>query len=329
MPSSNEARYAFIVEWYDPTASLIRQYQLIYYASDGTLEMYDLKSRRTFLKRCDYPSITMKQLFKGGIITVYSRQLTIIEYADAFTAAEFEKTSQMTVAMVMQEAMADLGKIVDSVCRDGFIIADMRMLRVNNETRLAMKLTAEDAVAKWQSMIDGKTGVSGSPDGSSAEAEAAAYFGPSAPKPTLAHPESSSLLLVRPHAVTDMQVGQILDQLIGAGFQIANLQMMQLTRPNAKEFLEVYKGVVPEYADWIEELISGKLVALQVLMEQNPVLSLRELCGAHDPEIASHLQPDSIRARFGSSKVKNAVHCTDLPEDGPLEVDYFFGILQQ
>ena len=38
-PSSNEARYAFIVEWYDPTASLIRQYQLIYYASDGTLEM--------------------------------------------------------------------------------------------------------------------------------------------------------------------------------------------------------------------------------------------------------------------------------------------------
>ena len=29
----------------------------------------------------------------------------------------------------------------------------------------------------------------------------------------------------------------------------------------------------------------------------------------------------------GVSKVKNAVHCTDLPEDGPLEVDYFFSIL--
>ncbi len=64
-------------------------------------------------------------------------------------------------------------------------------------------------------------------------------------------------------------------------------------------------------------------------MEENPVLSPRELCGAHDPEIASHLQPDSLRARFGKTKVNNAVHCTDLPEDGPLEVDYFFGILQQ
>jgi len=71
MPSSTEARYAFIVEWYDPTASLIRQYQLIYYASDGTLEMYDVKSRRTFLKRCDYPAVTMKQLYIGSIITVY------------------------------------------------------------------------------------------------------------------------------------------------------------------------------------------------------------------------------------------------------------------
>ena len=38
-PSSTDARYAFVVEWYDPTASLIRQYQLIFYASDNTLEM--------------------------------------------------------------------------------------------------------------------------------------------------------------------------------------------------------------------------------------------------------------------------------------------------
>ena len=120
----------------------------------------------------------MDQLFKGSIITVYSRQLTVVEYADAFTTREFGRKSQSTVAMVMQEAMADLGKIIDSVCRDGFTIAEMRMLQVrppypdtplpppdpartvaipalggtqvNNETRVAMKLSAEDAVAKWQ-----------------------------------------------------------------------------------------------------------------------------------------------------------------------------------
>ena len=61
---------------------------------------YDLKTRRTFLKRCDYPSVGMAQLYKGSIITVYSRQLKIVEYADGFTERHFAKTTQFTVAMV-------------------------------------------------------------------------------------------------------------------------------------------------------------------------------------------------------------------------------------
>jgi len=35
----NDARYAFIVDWYDATACMMRQYQLMYHASDGTIEM--------------------------------------------------------------------------------------------------------------------------------------------------------------------------------------------------------------------------------------------------------------------------------------------------
>ena len=40
-------------------------------------------------------------------------------------------------------------------------------------------------------------------------------------------------------------------------------------------------------------------------------------------------KPNSIRAKFGTDKVKNAVHCTDLEEDGVIESEYFFNILQQ
>ena len=36
----------------------------------------------------------------------------------------------------------------------------------------------------------------------------------------------------------------------------------------------------------------------------------------------------SYRAKFGIDRVKNAVHCTDLPEDGTIECEYFFNILQ-
>jgi nucleoside-diphosphate kinase len=46
----------------------------------------------------------------------------------------------------------------------------------------------------------------------------------------------------------------------------------------------------------------------------------REFCGPHDPAIAKALRPSSIRSIFGEDRVKNAVHCTDLEEDGVLEV---------
>ena len=34
-------------------------------------------NRRTFLKRCDFPAVTAKDLYKGGVVTIYSRQLVI------------------------------------------------------------------------------------------------------------------------------------------------------------------------------------------------------------------------------------------------------------
>ena len=55
--------------------------------------------------------------------------------------------------------------------------------------------------------------------------------------------------------------------------------------------------------------------------------ALREFCGPADPEIARVLRPRSLRAQFGKNKVQNAIHYTDLPEDGELESNYFFNIL--
>ena len=62
--------------------------------------------------------------------------------------------------------------------------------------------------------------------------------------------------------------------------------------------------------------------------ENGVVDALREACGPADPRVARVLRPQSVRAKFGFDKVRNAVHCTDLPEDGELETHYFFKILQ-
>ena len=71
---------------------------------------------------------------------------------------------------------------------------------------------------------------------------------------------------------------------------------------------------------------AGSCVAVEVRAE-NCVQELRELCGPHDVSIAKALRPGTIRAKFGHDKVRNAVHCTDLEEDGALESEFFFDIL--
>ena len=58
------------------------------------------------------------------------------------------------------------------------------------------------------------------------------------------------------------------------------------------------------------------------------VSSFRELVGPADPDLAKSIRPKSLRAKYGKTKDMNAIHCTDLPEDGLLEVEYFFKILQ-
>ena len=115
--------------------------------------------------------------------------------------------------------------------------------------------------------------------------------------------------------------------ILQAGFEISACELFNLNRGTSEEFYSVYKGVLPEYLPVIEHLSNGPSVVLEI-RQQNAVESFRAFVGPHDPEIAKHLKPDTLRAKFGHDKVKNAVHCTDMAEDGVLECEYFFGQLQ-
>ena len=99
-----------------------------------------------------------------------------------------------------------------------------------------------------------------------------------------------------------------------------------MNRANAEEFFEVYKGVVTEYHDMVTELTSGPAIVVEIRGDDAHA-AFRALTGPADPEIARHLRPQTLRAQFGVDKVRNGVHCTDLAEDGRLEVEYFFKIL--
>ena len=82
-----EERYVFDADWYDQQAELVRHYRLTYYPNDCTVEMHDKKANRIFLKRVEVNGISINELFIGARVTVMSRVLTIVGYADEATAA--------------------------------------------------------------------------------------------------------------------------------------------------------------------------------------------------------------------------------------------------
>ncbi|KAG1680831.1 hypothetical protein FOA52_008164 [Chlamydomonas sp. UWO 241] len=217
----------------------------------------------------------------------------------------------------------------------------------------AMELVGQDAIARWRALI-------GPTDSNRARAEAPntirAHFGidgsynavhgsdaPDTAAEELSFFFSNPLLgkcdrggagttlgLIKPHSVAAGMAGLVLD-VVADSFDIVALRQVQLDKASAEEFLEVYKGVLPggDLNAAIDELTSGPCIAFEVAARGGgaPVEPFRELCGPSDPEPARALRPKSLRAQFGLTKVRNAVHCTDLAGDTRIEVEYFFDLL--
>jgi len=86
----SDDKFVFVVEWFNTAASIICSYQLSFYPKDNSIDMWDIKNKKTFLKKTPYPQIQPKDLYLGSVINVFSRQLKIVDYADVFTRKNFE-----------------------------------------------------------------------------------------------------------------------------------------------------------------------------------------------------------------------------------------------
>merc|ERR1712061_272079 len=126
----------------------------------------------------------------------------------------------------------------------------------------------------------------------SAEREINLFFGRK--HPTTALFNNCTLCIVRPHVMTSKS-GEILDRILSEGYEISALKTFSLQKNIVEEFLEVYRGILPEYHDMVEQLSAGTCLALEIRQE-DAVESFRKLCGPIDPEIALHLRPNTIRA---------------------------------
>jgi nucleoside-diphosphate kinase len=128
-----------------------------------------------------------------------------------------------------------------------------------------------------------------------------------------------SLLVIKPDAVKEGHIGEIITTVEKSGLKITGLVMRHLSSSEAERFYSVHKDK-EFFAGLVEFISSGPVVAVRVAGE-NARLRLRQLVGDTDPAKA---KPGTIRARFGSSVRMNAVHASNPAEDVAAELSFFF-----
>lgn len=130
---------------------------------------------------------------------------------------------------------------------------------------------------------------------------------------------NTTLTMIKPDAVSDGHIGNILKMITDAGFRIAAMKMTQLTAAKAGEFYAIHRER-PFYEELVSFMSSGPIVAA-VLEKDNAVEDFRKLIGATDP---SRAEPGTIRALYARNVGENAVHGSDSDENAGIESNFHF-----
>jgi len=131
--------------------------------------------------------------------------------------------------------------------------------------------------------------------------------------------KEQTLSIIKPDAVGNNNIGNIISRFEKAGLRVVAAKMEHLTQEQAEGFYAVHKER-PFFKDLVSFMITGPVVVM-VLEGNDAILKNREIMGATDPKKAA---PGTIRADFAQSIDENAVHGSDAVETAKEEIAYFF-----
>ncbi|MFO7574630.1 MAG: nucleoside-diphosphate kinase [Bacteroidales bacterium] len=130
--------------------------------------------------------------------------------------------------------------------------------------------------------------------------------------------------IIKPNAVRTGKTGPILAIINEAGFEIAAMRMVRLTKPQAESFYGVHRDQ-DFFVRLIEFMTSGPVIVM-IILHNNAVEEFRKLLGATDPAKASE---GTIRKLFGVSTQMNAVHGSDSAINAEKEANFFFSGIER
>jgi nucleoside-diphosphate kinase len=130
--------------------------------------------------------------------------------------------------------------------------------------------------------------------------------------------------MIKPDAVKNGHIGNILAMITNAGFKIVSLKLTQLTVADAQAFYAVH-AERPFYDGLVAFMSSGPIVAA-ILEKENAVADFRTLIGATNPADAAD---GTIRKLYATSMGENAVHGSDSDENAAIESGFHFAGREQ
>ena len=125
--------------------------------------------------------------------------------------------------------------------------------------------------------------------------------------------------MIKPDAVANGHIGNILAMITNGGFKIVSLKLTQLTVADAQAFYAVH-AARPFYGELVEFMSRGPIVAA-ILEKDNAVNEFRKLIGSTNPSEAAE---GTIRNLFATSMGENAVHGSDSDENAEIEGLFHF-----
>lgn len=128
-----------------------------------------------------------------------------------------------------------------------------------------------------------------------------------------------TLVLIKPDAVREKHIGDIIKIYEENGLRILAMKLLQMNEKLAARHYEEHIGR-PYYDDLIRFMTSGPIVAM-VLEGADAIANVRAINGKTNPAEAAE---GTIRRLYAASGSRNAVHASDSPDSAAREISIFF-----
>ena len=125
--------------------------------------------------------------------------------------------------------------------------------------------------------------------------------------------------IIKPDAVARDCIGEILARYERSGLRIVGCKMIRFSRAQAEAVYRVHRDRL--FFDEIIDFMTSGPVFVSVLEGDDAVRRHREIMGATDPKKAAI---GTVRAEFGESLSRNAVHGSDSVESAEYEIGCVF-----